>query len=211
MKNYFLHVEKEKNFDQAEINIIAPLKNNNATATSPAIIEKTIKNFVNKNIVELLDEIYLNNSISKNSKNPSVNNNTYNKNENNEPKIGTSDLNLKFFIAKNFLKENNFAGKFFIEFEKLKDIRQDEKLNKIMRKIKNVFLTSSNETTNKTNNYAVITKENDLFLIEKNLKAINAEYKTIDKGNCNYNYLKIRKRFFNYFLFVVKKFMKKNV
>lgn len=181
MKNYFLHVEKEKNFDQAEINITAHLKSTSTSTTNPAIVEKTIKNFVNKNIVDFLEEIYLKKSIT---------NTTFNKNTeaNSEAKISISDLNLKFFIAKNFLKEKNFASKFYIEFEKLKENRQDEKLNKIMRNLKNSNNFSAAATANATaadykkESYAIIVKENDFFLLEKNLKIINAEFKTIDKG-----------------------------
>jgi len=203
MKNYFLHVEKEKNFDQAEINITAGLKNNNSTVTTTSVIvEKTIKNFVNKNILELLDDIYLN----LNSKS-SVLQNDFDKQQpteaNSHAKVGIADLNLKFFIAKNFLKEKNFANKFYIEIEKLKDNRQDEKLNKIIRKLKNFYFSANAVVANSNNtsaaaaalavpvpvpvadikqSYAIIVKENDFFLMEKNLKAMDADYKIIDKG-----------------------------
>lgn len=192
MKNYFLHVEKEKNFDQADINLTASLKNSsNSTPTNPAIVEKITKIFVNKSIVELLDEIYLNKSISNNAINKQSN-------ANNEAKIGIADLNLKFFISKNFLKEKSFAGKFYIEFEKLRDIRQDEKLNKILRNIKNAYFSDAdeifdnNKKTGKKNavvnlstnqgKHAIVAKEIDFSLLEKNLQAINAEYKRISKG-----------------------------
>ncbi len=187
MKNYFLHVEKEKNFDQSDINITAPLKNTtqNTYTTNPAIIEKTIKNFVNKNIVDLLDEIYLKKSIS----NTALNKQSEAKSD---TKISISDLNLKFFIAKNFLKEKNFGNKFYIEFEKLKDNRQDEKLNKIMRNLKNANNFSAVAAADhKKESYAIVVKENDFFLLEKNLKIMNVEFKRIDKGELYFFHLAI--------------------
>lgn len=174
MKNYFLHIEKEKNFDQAEINITSSLKNSVSNTNNSAIIEKINKNFINKNIVDILDEMYLNNTISASMLKDKI---TPNNNENN---IGISDLNLKFYISKNFLKEKIFIKKFYIEHEKLKDIRQDDKINKLMRNLKNNYIIDGKKLSNE--NYAIVAKESDFDILEKNLKIINANYTKVDKG-----------------------------
>jgi hypothetical protein len=180
MKNYFLHVEKEKNFDQSEINITSSLKNirNNASdSNNSLVIEKINKSFINKNIVDVLDGVYLNNLSFNELKNDKL---KTNENENKKDnQIGISDLNLRFFISKNFLKEKIHLNKYYIIYEKLNVIRQDEKTNKIMRNLKIDYFEEKNDSNN---NIAIIARDIDFDIVEKNLKMINADYVKIDKG-----------------------------
>jgi len=172
MKNYFMQIEREKNFDQSDINISSLGKSNNSSPSNQAIAEKIAKNFINKAIVEILDEIYLNNNLPLKFFNDKKTENYNQEQNNNENKMEFSDFNLKFFIAKNFLKEKSITKKLFIELERLRDHRNEDKLNKLIRNIKTDLYQSC----------AIVSKENDFDILEKNFKVMQAKFQRIDKG-----------------------------
>lgn len=204
MKNYFLNLEKEKgkSFDQ-EINLTANLKStnghsnnmnhkptevsmNNPTVNSNKnyanintnsilIKAEVIKNFLNKTIYETLDEVYL---INYNKENSSIKIIDPNQKKNNSTinKLNISDLNVKFFVGKNFLREKTFINKFFLHLERLSDMRQDTKINKMIRILKNEFFSSFKY------NIAIVAKESDFSIIENNIKCFDRNYTKISKS-----------------------------
>ena len=183
LKNFFLGMDKENLGDLSDTKMNDMLNSSQTNSGfSNMIFDKVKKKFYQKNLLEIIDTIYLS------SKNISLNksNETDKKIEDGtfyfdtkSPKYSVNDFNLKINIGGNFLNEKLYANKFNFENEKLKDTQNDHKINKFVRKIRYIM---NDQQFNECEIFCVVYKDKDFKTVENNLKMINADFLHINKG-----------------------------
>ena len=183
LKNFFLGMDKENLGDLSDTKMNDMLNSSQTNSGfSNMIFDKVKKKFYQKNLLEIIDTIYLS------SKNISLNksNETDKKIEDGtfyfdtkSPKYSVNDFNLKINIGGNFLNEKLYANKFNFENEKLKDTQNDHKINKFVRKIRYIM---NDQQFNECEIFCVVYKDKDFKTVENNLKMINADFLHINKS-----------------------------
>jgi hypothetical protein len=213
LNNLFLNIDKEKIGDLSDKNNTTILNdsqsqnNNNQSQIqntnqnqnkiieySSNLFEKMKKKFYEKNLLEIIDAIYLSSkNISLNKSNETdkkISDGTFYY-DTKSPKNSIGDFNIKVNIGRNFLNEKLYTNKFHYENEKLKDLIIDIKINKLNRKIRQVLNEPKFENIK---NFCIIYKDN-FQNIENNLSLLNLPFTHINKGKSIY----LKKNLYNFF------------